>query len=126
MCIYVHKLIDVHTQFRYYSLLHSIGVSLVSLASDPISQLAMKIDRVRQTTRTLEVAQLKWFGLNAKKHHILTVNQQRIGCLAFCAVHGMCTESSQLPFGPVKYSPKVATTIVKELKFVSLQYYMNL
>ena len=102
------------------SSLRSFGVSLVTLASDPISQLAMKTGRVRQTTRTLETAQLKWFGLNAKKHHVVTVNQQRIGFLAFCAVHGACIESSQLPFGPVKYTPKVATTIVKELKLVSL------
>ena len=102
-----------------YSSLRGLGVNIVSLASEPISQLAVETENVRHTTRALEAAGIKWFGLNAKKHLILTVNRQRIGCLAFCAVHGMCTESSRLPFGPVKYSNKVATTIVNELKSVS-------
>ena len=100
-----------------YSTLYGIGVSLVSLANEPLSQLA-KSDKVRLTTRALEAAEIKWLGLNAKKHHIMTVKGQRIGCLAFCAVHGMCTDSSQLPFGPVKYSTKMATTVVNELKAV--------
>lgn len=103
------------------SSLYSLGVSLVSLASDPISQLAMKTGKVKQTIRELEATGMNWFGLNAKKHHIFTVNRLRIGCLAFCAVHSMCTESSQLPFGPVKYTSKLATSVVKELRSVSLR-----
>ena len=105
-----------------YSSLHGLGVSLVSLASAPMSQLAVETDSniIRHTTRALEAAELKWFGLNAKKHQILTINRQRIGCLAFCAVHGECTDSSRLPFGPVKYSTKVATATVNELRAVSI------
>jgi hypothetical protein len=98
-----------------------MGVSLVSLASEPISQQAkLNTESVRQTTRALEAAELKWFGLNAKKHHVMTVNGQRVGFVAFCTVHGMCVESAQLPFGPVKYNSKLATSVINELKVVSL------
>ena len=94
-------------------------MSLISLASEHISQLA-KTEEVRQSTRALEAAEVKWFGLNAKKHHVMTIRGQRIGFLAFCTVHGMCVESAQLPFGPVKYNSRMATTIVNELKVVNL------
>ena len=97
-----------------------MGLSQISLANGPMSQLAVE-DKVRTTVRALEAAEMKWFGLNAKKHHIIvTANRERIGCLAFCAVHNMCTESSQLPFGPVKYTSKLATTTVNELKSVTV------
>ena len=92
----------------------------MSLASEPISQqAAANTESVRQTARALEAAELTWFGLNAKKHHIMTVNGQRVGFVAFCAVHGLCVESAQLPFGPVKYNSKLATLIINELKVVS-------
>lgn len=95
-------------------------MSLVSLASEPISQqAAANTESVRQTARALEAAELTWFGLNAKKHHVMTVNGQRVGFVAFCAVHGLCVESAQLPFGPVKYHSKLATLIINELKVVS-------
>ena len=100
-----------------HSSLCDIGVSLVSLASEPISQQA-NTESIRQTTRALEAAELKWFGLNAKKHHVMTVNGQRVGFLAFCTVHGMCVDTAQLPFGPVKYNSKLATSTVNELKVV--------
>lgn len=103
------------------SLYDIIGVSLVSLASEPISQEAkLNTESIRQTTRALEAAELKWFGLNAKKHHVMTVNGQRIGFVAFCTVHGICVESAQLPFGPVKYNSKLATSVINELKVVNL------
>ena len=111
----------MYTKFSEFLLhnssLRALGVSQVSLASEPVSQLAIE-DKVRSTVHALEAAEMKWFGLNAKKHQIVTVNRHRIGCLAFCAVHNMCTASSQLPFGPVKYSSKLATTVINELKSV--------
>lgn len=99
-------------------------MSIVSLASDPISQQA-KTEKVRQTTRALEAAEMKWFGLNVKKHHIMTVRGQRVGFLAFCTVHGMCVDSAQLPFGPVKYNSRMATSVINELKVVGPKKYFE-
>ena len=105
---------------KHGSLYDIIGVSLVSLVSEPISQEAkLNTESIRQTTRALEAAELKWFGLNAKKYHAMTVNGQRIGLVSFCTVHGMCVESAQLPFGPVKYNSKLATSVINELKVVN-------
>ena len=70
------------------------------------------------TLHALEAADIRWLGLNAKKHEIIVMRGQKVGFLAFCGVHGQCIESSSFPFAPLKYSSLVATNAVDELKEV--------
>ena len=96
--------------------LRGIGIQLVSLASDHIRQ--HQDEGVVKIMRTLEAADIRWMGLNAKHHEVMIVRGQKVGFLAFCGVQGMCVESSSIPFAPLKYTTKVATTAVEELKKV--------
>lgn len=92
---------------------------MVSLANNPISlQASSQGSTVRETTRALEAADIKWLGLNAKQHQIVVVQGQRIGFLAFCGVHGQCIHSSNMPFAPLKYSARGATNAVNQLREV--------
>ncbi len=69
--------------------------------------------------RTLEASGFHWLGLNAKGHHIAVVGGQRVGFIAMCAGHGQCIQSSAAPFAPIKYTSKVATFMVNNVKDVS-------
>ena len=96
--------------------LRGIGVQLVSLASDHIRQ--HQDEGVVNIIRTLEAADVRWMGLNAKHHEIIVMRGRKVGFLAFCGVQGLCVESSSIPFAPLRYTSKGATTAVEELKEV--------
>lgn len=98
--------------------LRAMGVRLVSLANDHIRQDGDQ--GTTATLRALEAANIRWLGLNGKQHEIIVMKGQKIGFLAFCGVHGQCIEPSSMPFAPLKYSPKVASLAVSELKEVSV------
>ena len=90
---------------------------VVSLANIMISPQTNDKDGMTVTARALEGMGIEWLGLHAKKHHIL-VGRERVGLLAFCGVHRECGKTTDLPFGPVKYSLKVAKSAINELKEV--------
>ena len=94
-------------------------MGLVSLATEGMS--SSQEERVRSTTHLLEEAGLSWLGLSARRDDVVTVNGLRIGVLTFCAVYRECGDSSSedVPFAPVKYSPRTATSGVKSLRSVS-------
>lgn len=73
----------------------------------------------------LESAGMRWVGLSGKPHDIVSVDGVRVGLLAFCGVYGHCkdTSSGGAPFVPLKYTSKVATGAVTELKEV--RYILN-
>ena len=95
----------------------SVGVSLLSLANQNI--LEQESSWVVSLVHQLEAAGMRWVGLSGKPHDIVDVNGVRVGLLAFCGVYGQCKDASGgAPFVPVKYTAKVATAAVTELKEV--------
>ncbi|XP_064403038.1 uncharacterized protein LOC135348681 isoform X2 [Halichondria panicea] len=91
------------------------GVNLLSIANPQVSSL-VTTQLVQPMVHTMEASGIHWLGLNAKCHHIAVVGGQRVGFIAMCAGHGQCLQSSQTPFAPVKYTSKVATSVVNNIK----------
>ena len=89
---------------------------VMSLANQHILGAGERI--VPSVIHSLESIDIKWLGLNAKQYEIITTNEMKIGILAFCGVHGHCTESGSMPFAPVRYSVKTAREAVTKLKQV--------
>lgn len=100
------------------SIQNQLGIRLVSLANQPVSLHVSSTPLLRSTVSALEAAHIQWLGLNAKKHHIAVIGGQRVGFLALCAGYGQCTDSPNVPFSPVKFSPKLLTSAVNDLKKV--------
>ncbi len=97
--------------------LQSLGLRLVSLANVPLHEAG---DPARQSTlRALEAAGIRWLGVRVKHHEVVVIQGEKVGFLAFCAVYGRCVESSGLPYAPLKYTPKAATSAVSRLREVS-------
>ena len=71
------------------------------------------------TLQALETVGIQWLGITSRQSEMVVVGGVRIGLLAFCGVHGQCEESASLPFAPVKYNSKVASSAVSTLKEVS-------
>ncbi len=94
------------------------GVNLLSIANPQVSSL-VTTQLVQPMVHTMEASGIHWLGLNAKCHHIAVVGGQRVGFIAMCAGHGQCLQSSQTPFAPVKYTSKVATSVVNNIKGVN-------
>lgn len=97
------------------SLLEGQGISLLSIANPQVSSL-VSTNSVKSMVTTLEAAGFHWLGLNVKCHHTAVVGGQRVGFIAMCAGHGQCTQLSGVPFAPVKYSSKVITSMVNNVK----------
>lgn len=94
-----------------------MGVSLLSLANQNI--LEQENSQLVSAVQQLEVAGMRWVGLSGKPHEMVNVNGVRVGLLAFCGVYGQCKDTSGgAPFVPIKYSTKVATAAVTELREV--------
>ena len=70
-------------------------------------------------THALDSIDIRWVGLNAKKHEILTVRNIKVGFLAFCSINTKCIEYGFTPFAPLRYSNKIAQERLEELKKVS-------
>ena len=73
---------------------------------------------VADTVHILESSHIKWVGLHAKSHLILTIGGIKVGVLGFCGIYGHCGDSSPHPFTPVKYSFSTGKESVEELKQV--------
>lgn len=97
--------------------LRSLGLKLVSLANVPIHQAG---DKARQITlQALESVGIRWLGVRVKQQEIVMIQGEKVGFLAFCAVHRHCVESSGLRYTPHKYTAKAATSAVGRLRGVS-------
>ena len=91
-------------------------MELVSLATE---RLYSSGDRgLRATTQQLEAAGIRWLGVTSKEENIVMLGGLRVGFLAYCAVHGECVDSTGLPFAPVRYSSKLASSAVGKLRAV--------
>ena len=100
----------------YHRPLSDPNTLVMSLANQHILDAGERI--VPTVIHSLESIDIKWLGLNAKQYEIITTNEMKIGILAFCGVHGHCTESGSMPFAPVRYSVKTAREAVTKLKQV--------
>ena len=94
-------------------------MTLLSIATPQVSSLVPS-SSVKPMVNTLEAAEFHWLGLNAKSHHIGVIGGQRVGFLAMCAGYGQCTQSSGVPFAPVKYSSKAITAMVNNIREVGI------
>lgn len=72
----------------------------------------------RLAVQALVEAGLQWLGLSLQQQALLELGGHKVGVLAFCAVQGECMESGSLPFAPVKYSSKFASTAISQLRSV--------
>lgn len=107
-----------HSLLIHHRSLRGMGIRLVSLAN---SHIHLNGDKgTASTIHALEVADIRWLGLNSKQHEIVMTGGQKVGFLAFCGVYGECIESSSFPFAPLRYSAVTATGAVGELKEVSV------
>ncbi len=68
--------------------------------------------------QALEAAGIRWLGVRVKHYETVMIRGEKVGFLAFCAVYGQCVESSGLPYAPLKYSTKAASSAVKKLREV--------
>lgn len=94
-------------------------MSLLSIANPQVSSLVVN-KLVQPMVHTLEASGFRWLGLNAKGHHIAVVGNQRVGFIAMCAGHGQCVQASATPFAPIKYTSKLATSMVNSIRDVSI------
>ena len=90
---------------------------MVSLASEAI--FSSQEEGVRSTINLLEEAGVHWVGLSVKRDDLVPVNGLRVGFLGFCAVYKECETREGVPYAPVRYSSKTASTAVRSLKSVS-------
>lgn len=93
----------------------SLGVSVVSVANNGVEGRPGKMDIWVQA---LHDNRLEWVGLQVRQSTLVNLNGVPTGIVAFCTYYSGCHGSRDQPLSPAKYSQKVATEKVKELRKV--------